>query len=306
MSNSLLRRLPIRLPPFRDETLHSYLARLEAANHLQFGFLEAYLRDTASRKGVVAERLAAVTGRPMTILQHALPELRPRRLSPNGLNLHPMAEFDRNPRPACRRCAAACGITVPVIRWVPVHRNLCAKHRRWIGPTNHRADDELDLSCLPDVVAAGRRHRTLVRRHGHRRARRAYNDSLYIALRWAERRDFGQHREGRLALLGFPTDRYWVPAHHRAVYAAVYPEAVTLAGLVASTYWIRVATAADHTERDRFYAEAARRLRLPDYEAYTAFDPLYRWVERYAPAQVVEDEITSRGSLSPRSVLHMD
>jgi hypothetical protein len=31
-------------------------------------------------------------------------------------------------------------------------------------------------------------------------------------------------------------------------------------------------------DREQFYAEVRRRLDLPDYEPYTAFDPLVRWV----------------------------
>lgn len=58
--------------------------------------------------------------------------------------------------------------------------------------------------------------------------------------------------------------------------AALYPEAVTVTSLMVSPYWVGVA-AAPH-KRQRFYAEAARRLDLPDYHPDSAYDPLAQWV----------------------------
>ncbi len=62
--------------------------------------------------------------------------------------------------------------------------------------------------------------------------------------------------------------------------AAVYPEAVAVTSLVLSVYWVRIA--ATPRERWRFYAEAARRLRLPACRPDTANDPLVGWAERHA------------------------
>jgi len=282
-----VRLLPRPIAPIHHETLSSYLGRLAAANHLTAEALRAYLRDPAThRKPVMAWRLAAVTSRPVDALRQALPELRP--AEPDDRSPFPrsaMADFHHQPRIACRLCAAASGATSAVAVWVAHHIHVCIRHRRWIGPTNRYPRDQLDLSGLPDVVAAARHHRNLVRRHGAHHTRHAFEQGHHIALRWAERRDFGrQHRSRRLVRLGWqPEDHYlWIPPWEPAVRAAVYPEAVTLTSLIASPYWSRVAA----LDRERFYDEVARRLHLPDYAPYTSYDPLDRWASNHRGRQL--------------------
>ena len=79
--------LPVRPRPRRGENADSYLRRLAVANHLRFSHLRRYLsRPKGSYGPVDPGRLAALVGRELPAILHALPEL-----APTG------------PRPAARR-----------------------------------------------------------------------------------------------------------------------------------------------------------------------------------------------------------
>jgi hypothetical protein len=79
--------LPVRPRPRRGETADSYLRRLAVANHLRFSHLRRYLsRPEGSYGPVDPGRLAALAGRELPAILHALPELAP-----------------TDPRPAARR-----------------------------------------------------------------------------------------------------------------------------------------------------------------------------------------------------------
>jgi hypothetical protein len=274
-----VRRLPITTPPFPSETVGSYVRRLAIVNHLHPSEFEDYLRRRERR--VNPARLAAVSGRPLSVLRHALPELRSASDLP--------ADFDHHePTLACRHCTARRGITGPVTCWAPPHRNVCLRHRRWVGHIDPAfqglldgRDPQPDLTLLPDVVSAERRLRRLIRRHGQSRVILAYRTGLHVAVRWADRKEWGSHRRRRIELLGFVPAADWrFPSWDPVLRAAVYPEAVAVTSLVVSPYWARVA--ADPRERQRFYAEAARRLRLPDYHPDSVYDPLAQWASHHA------------------------
>jgi hypothetical protein len=274
-----VRRLPITTPPFPSETVGSYARRLAIANHLHPGEFELYLRRR--ERHVNPARLAAVSGRPLSLLQRALPELRPASDLPAGFDHH-------EPTLACRYCTAARGITGTVTCWAPPHRNVCLRHRRWVGHIDPAfqglldgRDPQPDLTLLPDVVSAERRLRRLTRRHGQGPVIGAYRTGLHVVLRWADRNDWGSHRHRRIQLLGFvPATDWRFPSWDPVLRAAVYPEAVAVTSLVLSPYWAGVA--ANPRERRRFYAEAARRLHLPDYHPDRAYDPLAQWASRHA------------------------
>jgi hypothetical protein len=274
-----VRRLPITTPPFPCETVGSYVRRLAIANHLHPSEFEDYLRRRERR--VNPAWLAAVSGRPLSVLQRALPELRPASDLP--------ADFDHHePTLPCRQCTARRGITGTVTCWAPPHRNVCLRHRRWVGHIDPAFQGLLDgrdpqpnLTLLADVVSAERRLRRLARRHGQGPVILAYRTGLHVALRWADRNDWGYHRHRRIELLGFvPATGWRFPSWDPVLRAAVYPEAVVVTSLVLSPYWAGVA--ADPRQRPRFYAEAARRLHLPDYHPDSAYDPLAQWASHHA------------------------
>jgi TniQ len=299
-----LQRLPIRLPRFPNETVRCYVRRLEAANHLPFGTLDNHLRDPAKQSGPLRpQRLAAISGWPLGKLQYALPELsggHPIGLA--GTRHGALHGLDPIPRRACRRCLASRGITGEATCWVLPNANVCLRHQRWIGPTNQDDADQFNLASLPDVVAAARRYPRLASRLGDRRVESTYHIALHITLRWAEREDFGQHRNRRLRILGHDPDRAWLASHHPAVRAAVYPDTVTLTGLLASPHWLRTAASLNHADHQRFYVEAARRLDLPDYQPCTGWDPLARWIDRHAPQQFREEQRRCRANESAGQV----
>src|SRR5215470_17663866 len=75
---SRLPRLPVRPRPRRGEAADSYLRRLAAANHLRFSYLRRYLaRPEGSYGPIDSGRLAALAGRDLPAIMHALPDLAP-------------------------------------------------------------------------------------------------------------------------------------------------------------------------------------------------------------------------------------
>ena len=91
--------LPVRPRPRRSETADSYLRRLATANHLRFSHLRRYLSRPEGGYGPVDPgKLAALTGRELPAILHALPELAPaaprsagRRYSEEDIQRNPPA-----------------------------------------------------------------------------------------------------------------------------------------------------------------------------------------------------------------------
>src|SRR4029077_10033787 len=87
--------LPIRVPPQRAETTESYARRLARANHLRPSYLRTFLCDPPRHTGAIRPsscvqslcapprhagairpwRLAAISGRSVRALEHALADL---------------------------------------------------------------------------------------------------------------------------------------------------------------------------------------------------------------------------------------
>ena len=68
--------LPIRVRPQRAETTESYARRLARANHLRPSYLRAFLCDPPRHTGAIRPwRLAAISGRSVRALEHALADL---------------------------------------------------------------------------------------------------------------------------------------------------------------------------------------------------------------------------------------
>lgn len=116
----------------------------------------------------------------------------PARPPPERSRLAPL-----NGRIACRQCTARRGIAGDVYCVDPDQR-VCHRHRRWLaGPAEDA--DQYDLTGLPEVVAAQRRHHRLLRRQGVDNARSAIYWATKIVDGWTERGERGEHRERRLA-----------------------------------------------------------------------------------------------------------
>jgi hypothetical protein len=162
------RPLPRTVTPVAGEYHLGYVARLAAANHLEFGELTGALSDTAAItlygprgwKRHEQERLAAAASQPLgRIARLCWPD--------PAYYLRDIEGFHQMLRPACRRCTAGYGITGPVPCQLPPHQAVCRRHRLWTGPSARSHASQLDVSQLPEVIRAQRRHIVLL--HQHRR-----------------------------------------------------------------------------------------------------------------------------------------
>jgi hypothetical protein len=81
-----IRPLPIRIRPTSGESAEAYLRRLARANHLRPSYLRRYLNGSKNNHygPIQPEQLAAVAGRSVSALQHALAGLTPRPKRPRS------------------------------------------------------------------------------------------------------------------------------------------------------------------------------------------------------------------------------
>lgn len=265
-------RLPIPVAPARHELLTSYVGRLAELHGIGFGELWAQISTRehpgTTRRRALPEALAALTGRTHRELAGALPELRDP--APDW------AVLRHEPQPGCPRCDAR-HPGGPVTRLLPHHRYVCLRHRLWIGPPDIAAAPT-PLGELPEILRAQRRHLRLLRRHGATSTYDAVLTGFLICAHlWSRPAAAGAlcpHWPRRVEdLIG---DRFADFTASR-VFAAVYPEAVSLAGVLAPTPWRRLAHG-DHHQRQQFLAEFARRLDQPSYQPCDTSDAVAHWM----------------------------
>jgi len=118
------------------------------------------------------ERLAAAAGQPLARIAGLYwPD--------PGVYLRDPEGFRQALRPACRRCTARAGIAEPVACYLPPHLTVCRRHRLWIGPSASTPAGQLDVSQLPEILRAQRRHAALSHDPGWRRADAAISDATH-------------------------------------------------------------------------------------------------------------------------------
>lgn len=253
----MLAALPIPAGPAQHETLASYLDRLAALHTLPARELWdqlSILRPGSSRRAVNADRLATVTDRPVDHLTRALPELR-----------DPAPDWTlwrHQPQPGCPRCDARHD-GGPVLRLLPHHRYVCTKHRYWIGPPDAGQPATRLDERLADIVGAQHQHQRLLTRYGgHAVFDAVLTGFLICGHLWAHSRrpnaEACRHWTRRAELLIPPGTEPKTFTASR-LFAAVYPEAVSLAAIIASPLW-RQRAHCDATERREFLTEATQRL----------------------------------------------
>jgi hypothetical protein len=228
----VLRPLPRQTRPFRHEVVLSFLGRLEQRNGLPKDYLRDVLKESS---GDIGANLATLTGLDEVALSRLFPELRPG--SPeaplNGSNKMLLTGRRRlNVRPACRRCAVRRTNEPDVMVWCEPEDVICRRHCRWIG----QGDQQIELDLVPEVVAANRLHRRLVRLNGSDQVKSIYPDAANIIDFW-HRRGVLPAVAARLQRLlgdnaGFPT----TSAPH--LHIAQYSEIVRLVALLSDTSWI--------------------------------------------------------------------
>jgi integrase len=242
-------QLPVTVTPILDETVDSFIARLAAANHLTGRELRAWIaNDPAARAPVPAPRLAAVAGLSATRLRYALLELADQQqLTTMRINGRPRNLIRQG---GCERCQAGHGgLNGPVrpVVWARHEDTVCLRHLRWIrtGPQ----EGSVDLSAQPDIVAANRTHRALLRRNGRAPVLAGYRAAVRILHGWGIQNTgpTGVAFERRmLRLLG----EGWTANPTDAAYqASYYPEVVALTRLLSTPYW-RSLILDSHLRRD--------------------------------------------------------
>ena len=270
-------RLPIPAAPARYETVASYLSRL--ANLHGMPALELWEpistpRPGTNRRDVIADRLAALVGRAQDHLARALPELRDP--APDWTAWRHQAQ------PGCPRCDARHD-GGPVARLLPHHRYVCMRHRYWIGPPDAgQPATPIDDPQLHDLVRAQRQHVRVLRRYGAAAAFDAVLTGFLICghiwdewrEEWFETTRRWNHRGHYLIPVGSETTQFSASR----LFAAVYPEAVAIAELIASPAW-RALAAGGAEQQQRFVGEIGRRLRRPDYQPREHGDAIAHWIK---------------------------
>lgn len=178
-------RLPRTVTPFAGEAATSYAARLAHANHIGVYTLRGYVADSGDARPQ-PDWLAAVSGQPVHVIQTRL----------RGLAGDPAALKQNLRRPLCQRCMAGKGIHEAVYCYLPAHRTVCRRHRRWIGPLAYTLDDQVDLRDQPQVLRAARIHQRLANRYAEVGLRTALGDARHMLVYWAH----AEHHEAAAVL----------------------------------------------------------------------------------------------------------
>jgi hypothetical protein len=282
------RALPRTCRPAEDETTGSYLLRLATANRITGAELVDYL--TAGRSQSIAKvslsAISTASGQPPVVLAYALPELRPQYPDQHSMALRgrTLPSRPNAVRPACRRCTATRTTAARIDMWYRHEHNICLRHRLWIGPGAGQPGDQVDLAAHPDILHAQKRHRRLIREHGHGIVHTAHRTAREIweiltsrgwGLPYALARDMPL--PSRFGHQDWPANAR-DPVHR----AATYPEVVTLTELLACPQWRPFAMSASAADHDRFRVELQRRLPPPYHDLANTDLQLFAIV-RHAP-----------------------
>lgn len=280
-ASPLPRRLPVTVPPAHHETLASYLNRLATLNSLDGDelWLQVSTPDpTPSRRTARTEQVAALTGRAPGHLAGALLELR----DPPPT----WQAFRHDPQIGCPRCDAR-HLGGPVHRLFPHHRYVCTRHQYWIGPPDINRPGPC-VTAFPQIISAQRRHLGLVRRYGWAAAYDAVLTAFMICGHLWEKRPAGQESPVRLlrktvwdvrTLVLIPDGTEHSTFSASLLFAAIYPEALEIAAILASPYWRRLA-AGNEQDLRQFTHAIGPRIADPHYQPHDYADPVAHWIEQ--------------------------
>ncbi|MEU4806591.1 hypothetical protein [Actinosynnema sp. NPDC023587] len=275
----MVSRLPINVRPAADEVAMSYLARLAALHAMPLA--ELWEQVSTRRRGygqaVVLDSnlFTEVVNQPRERLDHAVIELR--RPRPDWWALR------HEPQRGCRRCDAR-HPGGPPLRLLGHHDYACTRHQVWIGPPDQPEHPQPNLHALPEITAAQHAHRRLLARLGPAATFGAVLTGFHIcANRWHHRDPTGpddaHHHWDRRARLLIPPGTETATFSPSRLFAATYPEAIALAGLLGTLRWRRLA-AGDPDDQRRFTAEIAHVLGLVDYRPARSGDAIAFWIDR--------------------------
>ncbi|MEV5479118.1 TniQ family protein [Streptomyces sp. NPDC052207] len=309
----------MRVRPLRGEMTASWLERLAASYRLASGdLLRAVMgqrfpglhrvqwnsrgaEDELIVNAPAVSRLAAFAGLPLEVLHDRLPAVRsPDSHLPRTTQMYLAWRAPSRPWiTPCARCTRRHRVRGAAVRRYAVEgHHICARHRLWLLPG---AQECLALDCFPDVLAAHRVHRALVRAHPHAERALASAGAVVWSWRLALKEDvIWQQRAQRL------TDAARIDEQTAAAHALIfYPEVVAVARLLLSPFWQQQIGQAALKSRNRYQVIAKFRTALADSVgrphllpvmsdlardplSRTA-DPLHDWLEECTAGSVAED-----------------
>ena len=235
VATPLLRPLPRPARPFPQETIESYLTRLAIANRLDVEALRRYAAgDQRKSVPIPIERLAILAGQTEQVLRHALPDLK-RPIDPAPQRFRRRPEDDRLVRVICRCCAAARGAGTVVRCYLRREDVVCLRHQRWLGDCDATPELQPSLVHQPEILAANRHHRKIIRKAGRPQAEAAYHEARWICEHWHRR---FEHRDAIERMMNvFHPPGWGVFENDPTLEAAAYPQIVALTRLLASPAW---------------------------------------------------------------------
>ncbi|WP_211831505.1 MULTISPECIES: hypothetical protein [Streptomyces violaceusniger group] len=186
------------------------------------------------------KRLAIVSGQSRETLLHAIPQL---GQEPGPfLTDHP--DFSVN-APCRLRVARRTGSYSHFSRvsvWSSrFHDQVCLRHKIWTGRSAENYMQQVDVTDLPDVLQAQRRHYRLLRKHGHVVPSACFEHCSDLWDAVVRRGYRPSDRRRRLGILGISHPEIWDPRR----YIAVYPEVVAATALYASPHRRKLARSED-------------------------------------------------------------
>jgi hypothetical protein len=196
------RPLPVTLRPLGGETVISFTRRLADANGLVPTAIIRTVGQVIPGSGLhllnhgawlndlAIARLEALSALPRHRLATALPALRwgpPRAFRPLPEESPALRCYRPWPpaRPACRSCTLRASTTASVLVRPQTSPLLCRRHLRWLGPASDTA--QADISAVPELLTAHRRHQQLLASSGDPEwAAASIGEAWTITTRWAQ------------------------------------------------------------------------------------------------------------------------
>jgi TniQ len=280
-SQEAARALPFTLAPIPAETTVSFLRRLAAANSVSLAAIIdqiGYGPGEKLREGSdlalnpsAWRRLAVMTGRTPAALTRALRPATP----PDSASVAELPALtittprERQVVTACRHCTRERGIREEhvEIRLDPV-THLCRRHHVWLR------EKQFDISILPELTRAQRRHHRLAKLHTADHLANAWTTASRIVDGWrrAPFHPMAVRFRFRQDLLCETTGIDSVPQN-----ATSYPETVHLTELIADARW-NAAAGGNRDENERFLREVGHRLETDELHHTGVDDPLLAWL----------------------------
>lgn len=175
-----LRSLPRHVRPFPDETLSSYLRRVERANDLTSGAVKRLARVSGVE---LLPALGQLTGLATSTMVRAIPDLRSHADLEAYPELRGRVSARARRRTPCTLCAASYDRNSAISIWARHQDLVCFHHRRWLGP-NEGYTTQFWIGDEPGLLDASLRHHRAVRTHGQRRVAALYGNAADIVERW--------------------------------------------------------------------------------------------------------------------------